>query len=157
MSDLHAQQAGPESQMDWISSRAAGKHFQVVLDILRATASSEMYREMRLAPPSHPPMDPENEYLRGDVELVQKAWDFAVNLASNILWGQLLYRYTLPLGSAGLLAETTAPCSVWQMFNCLLRKTYIDDPMVKPVKSFAMLPTSRPETQCWEVVFAFTQ
>ncbi|CAE7426520.1 unnamed protein product, partial [Symbiodinium microadriaticum] len=107
MSDLHAQQAGPESQMDWISSRAAGKHFQVVLDILRATASSEMYREMRLAPPSHPPMDPENEYLRGDVELVQKAWDFAVNLASNILWGQLLYRYTLPLGSAGLLAETT--------------------------------------------------
>ena len=94
--------------MEWIADRAAGGGFQIATDILGELADPSLYREMRLAPPSEPPMDPENEYLSEDVQLTQKAFTFGVHLASNILWGQLLYRYTLPLAAAALLSPEPA-------------------------------------------------
>ena len=106
--DLKAQQGDPADQLKWIAGRAAGEGLAPATAILTSLASPELWREMRLAPPSVPAVSADNPYLIGDLDLLQTAFSFSVHLASNIAWGQLLYRYTLPLAAAGLLAETPA-------------------------------------------------
>ena len=94
--------------MQWIAGRASGDGLDVVTSILNTVASPQLCRDMRLAPPCNPPLDVDNTYLTDDVRMLQTAFDYAANLASNVLWGQLLYHHTLPLAGASLLAGDEA-------------------------------------------------
>ena len=118
--DLKAQQGGAQSQMAWIAGRAAGEGFQVSLEILGALTSPLLYKKMRLAPATDPPLNPDSVYVQQDVEVAQAAFDFAANLAANFLWGQLLYKYTLPLGAATLLSDSDAAGLSSPILVCVL-------------------------------------
>lgn len=76
-----------------------------VTRILYAQSSSELCSAMRISSRCRPPLPYDAVNLEDDITLVQKASDFAVNLAANFAWSEQFPQLTLPLAAASLLSQ----------------------------------------------------
>ncbi|CAK9104319.1 unnamed protein product [Durusdinium trenchii] len=104
--ELVANSGSTRALLDWVADRAAGDQQRVGFEILRALADMNLYKQMRCAGHCYPPADV--NYLLDDAELVEVATKFAVELAANTSWAQMLYTMTLPLACGTLLSQKKA-------------------------------------------------
>lgn len=102
--DLQAQQQGEATLLEWNANRSLGSTYGPVADILKACVSAKLYKQMRLTDPCKPPLAFDASALEEDCMLLQKAFDFGVELAGNYAWSEMLHRLTLPLAAGSLLA-----------------------------------------------------
>ena len=104
-SELKAQTKGLTSLIQWAAARANGEWVHVVYSILAVQSSWELYAAMRCAPHCNPPVAFDWGTIQDDITLTQQVTTFAVELAANCAWAQMLYTFTLPLASAALLSR----------------------------------------------------
>ncbi|CAK9075933.1 Uncharacterized protein SCF082_LOCUS36698 [Durusdinium trenchii] len=103
--DLETQQQGSTAILEWNACRALGGSMPTVTRILYAQSSSELCSAMRISSRCRPPLPYDAVNLEDDITLVQKASDFAVNLAANFAWSEQFPQLTLPLAAASLLSQ----------------------------------------------------
>eukprot|EP00435_Cladocopium_sp_Y103_P047920 s1957_g14.t1 len=104
-SELKAQTKGLTSLIQWAAARANGEWVRVVYSILAVQSSWELFAAMRCAPHCDPPATFDWGTIQDDIALTQDVTKFAVELAANSAWAQMLYTFTLPLASAALLSR----------------------------------------------------
>ncbi|CAE7811014.1 unnamed protein product [Symbiodinium sp. CCMP2592] len=100
-SDLQAQKEGLEKTLQWNAERCVGSSLEACNQILTTTSNPALYMAMKMTPHCNPCATP--DMLPEEMELAQKAFSFATNLAGNFAWSEMLHQFTLPLAAGSLL------------------------------------------------------
>ncbi|CAE7631480.1 unnamed protein product, partial [Symbiodinium sp. CCMP2456] len=99
--DLQAQKEGLQETLQWNAERCVGSSLKASNQVLASTSNPALYMAMKMTPHCSPCATP--DMLPDEMELAQKAFTFATNLAGNFAWSEMLHQFTLPLAAGALL------------------------------------------------------
>ncbi len=105
--DLEAQRSGAAGLAEWAATRSSGSDhwWETAKQVVKMSQNKNLFSRLGLSPSSSTPLpfDIDIPWLKEEKDVLRKVQSFAIALASNVVWSEVMFWLNLPHAAAVLL------------------------------------------------------